>query len=411
MPQTEAQHTPKLFQRLTGTHEIIASLLLADLFGILLTTLFGALIGPPCWWLLRATLYQLHISLALDITIILILFSLFVGIASTGEKMPDGKIQEEKMADAWGGPVLFIGLIFLLSIIFHLIQAPFLNIPAPIIPAIALERFPWPIPFSTEGAVIAVALSLLAHLLVIRRSSTQAETGYSRAHPDGDFWQLIEQAYALYHRSLARFDPPPVVLQTPPTFLYFDADLPENPERAIYWQKDRLVISQRLLSPKAEQTDIFLPLLARLLHDHQPGTLNLQVEYLFLLARIADKHAFTRCLLAIPIQAAQSNERRWQRFENDRVLDRDRFAYWCGESKRLRKLLRQQLELRRQNNRPDNEVPTLTERIDHLNSLMRREVRQVRELQAALPVSEPPSEPLNEDQRETAQKKTTQPEE
>ncbi len=71
--------------------------------------------------------------------------------------------------------------------------------------------------------------------------------------------------------------------------------------------------------------------------------------------------------------------------ERDRVLDRDRFAWKCGEGKRLRKLLRRQLGDLQKTGQPDNTVPTLAECIDHLDSLLRTEAHQVKELRAALP--------------------------
>jgi hypothetical protein len=63
--------------------------------------------------------------------------------------------------------------------------------------------------------------------------------------------------------------------------------------------------------------------------------------------------------------------------EKERVMDRDRFANLCGEAGRLRKLLRRLLNQLLISGQPDNAVPTLTERIDLLESLLKREAHQV----------------------------------
>ncbi len=54
---------PHAFRRTTGAHAIIASILFADLLGVLIWVLIGAFSGPPMWWLLRAFLHLLHASL------------------------------------------------------------------------------------------------------------------------------------------------------------------------------------------------------------------------------------------------------------------------------------------------------------------------------------------------------------
>jgi hypothetical protein len=380
-PVSDALHVPKVFRRPTGAHEIIGSLLLADLGGFLLTTLAGALMGPPVWWIVRAFRFQLHASLAFAISALLILFCLVWGLL---------RRTAFQKHDAWGTPLFLISLILCLLLLFYLIRAPFLAIPATRIPAIPLEPFSWLRSLSLPGATIAAALSLLAHRQVMQCYQAQTAKGipYARAHPNGIFWGMIEQAYDLYRRNLTRFDPPPVDLRTPPTFLYFDAPaLPEDPECALFWDHGSLVLSRVLLHPDAEYTRILLPLLARLLCEYQSP--NLQVEKLFTLAQIATSRWFTAVLLAIPLGVARSKEHQWLLLEKERVLDQDRFAYWCGESKRLRNVLQQQLDQRQRNGQPDTTVPTLTERIEHLQSLTKHEVRQVKALRAMLPSTTP----------------------
>ena len=120
----------------------------------------------------------------------------------------------------------------------------------------------------------------------------------------------------------------------------------------------------------------------------QPGRPGWQLLHMAELARAS---AWYYLLLPIPLILARSCERRWQAVERDRVLDRDRFAWQCGEGWRLRNLLVGQLDSLNRIGKPDNTVPTLAERIDHLDSLRRKEGRQVKELRATLPP--PPSSP------------------
>jgi len=378
--------TPKAFRRVTGAHAIIGSLLLADLFGTVFWILLGALAWPPVWWFLRLWVHLLHASLLFDIGIILILVCLGIGTVRQ-------RVQHKSEDSAWGCVSLcIVGLLATLLILFFA-DVSWMRIPAPGIPATTLEPFPWPVPLSLPGALSAAGLSLLAHLAVTRRYHKEAFEQllpFSRAHQDGMLWGIIEQAYSYYRRGLSRFAHPPVEpLKTPATFFYYPPlpkpkqGEPTNLERELHWVSGALVINRAYIGPKVEQTNMLLPLLARLLHDyHGPDLL---IGRLLRLAQLAVSSAFCSWVLLFPLLVAARCEHHWQGLERDRVLDRDRFAYWCGEGARLRKLLCELLAERQQLRLPDNAVPTLAERIDHLESLLRREARQVKELRAALP--------------------------
>ena len=376
--------TPKAFRRPTGAHAIIVSLLLADLFGVLLWLLIGAFAWPLLWWFVRLCASLLHASLLLDVGLVLILLCLGIGLMRR-------HLLKKNANDAWEWPgTLMFGFGAALILLF-LVKMAWMRIPAPVIPAFPRAPFPWPLSLSVLGAQIAAGLSLLVHVVLWRRYRKEAADKllpFSRAHPDGSLWLLLEQAYQLYRRGLSRFDQPPVSpLKTPPTFFYFppkpEPDKHANPERDLYWVSGELVINQAYLSPKPEQTDILLPLVARLLHDYNSPVA--MVDLLLHLARLGKASRLCRLLLWLPLLVATSSEQRWQGLERDRVLDKDRFAHDCGEGKRLRRLLRRQLEQRTQDQLPDNAVPTLAERIDHLDSLIGREARQIKELRAALP--------------------------
>lgn len=386
-PQTTSPITqPKAFRRNVGAHSIIAQLVLADVIGALIWTLLGALIWPPTWWLPHALLHLLHASLIFDIGLVVILACLGIGLFRQ-------RVLQQQKEDAWGttGPIIFLVAAALL--ILWLIRSDLMTIPARIVPSIPLEAPSWRLILLPQGAAIAVSLVVLAHLTVLWRASITPDTQQltlSRAHLDGPIWQLIEQAYALYRSRLARFRPPPIRhLKTPSTFYHYQqhTNIPANPEREMYWRNGNLIINRSYIGPKEEQASILLPFLARLLYDC--NTADRAVEDLFDLAHTARQTWLTAWPLALPLLAQHRCEGRWRTQEQDRVLDRDWFAYVCGQGPRLRRWLLLQLQGRMQNNQPDNTVPTLAERIDHLDSLLIQEEQQVQWLRNSLPAVPP----------------------
>jgi hypothetical protein len=204
---------------------------------------------------------------------------------------------------------------------------------------------------------------------------------------------MLEQVYTYYRLGLARFAPPPIEhLKTPRMFYFYSRRAPGEgedeldalayPEREIYLVGRDLVICQSHVGPKSEQVEVLMPLVARLLHDYNSPVA--WVKRLLHLAELAKASEWYYLLLPVSLVVAQSCERRWQELERDRVLDRDRFAWECGEGGRLRKLLHRQLGYLDRTNQPDNTVPTLAERVDHLDSLLKREARQIKKLREAL---------------------------
>jgi hypothetical protein len=384
--------TPKAFRRMTGAHTVIVSILFADFTGLLIATLIGALIGSPTWWLFRAIADLFHASLTFDIGFILCLFCFTIG------QFRQRKLKKD-IESSWGcaGPLIF-GLIFAMVLLF-LVKTEWMTIPARIIPTFPLETFQENLTFASFGIAITISLYLLAHVIILYRSRQDSESmvrSFSRAHPDGQVWLLIEQAYTLYKRSLTRFDPPPIAhLKTPATFYYYQRqtnpdDIP-NPEREMYWIGENLIINQAYIGSRPEQVELLLPFLARLLYDNNSP--DHRVKQLFRIAREGEARAFCAWILALPLLIAKKCEKRWEVMERDHVLDRDRFAYYCGQGKRLRRGLQYQLEYRVQHDIPDNSIPTLVERIDHLDSLIGREASQVKKLREALPLkpSAPPT--------------------
>jgi hypothetical protein len=381
-----ARTIPKTFRRITGAHAIIASLVLADLFGFVIWLGIGTMAGPPLWYVVRALAHLFHASLFLDLWLIAMIVCISIGrYRRHSLHMP----REE----AWGGLSVFMVISGAVILVIWLVKSDWMAIPAGIIPAVPLESLSFKLVLVPQGAEVLAALSLLIHLYVLRRARTDPAAHHlslSRAHPGGQIWNLIEQAYALYRQGLARFNPPPIrQLRTPPTIYYYqrqtepDSPEPPNPEQELYWRDGHLVINRAWIGPKDEQADILLPQVARRLYDcNTPDRI---VEQLFHLAHVALRSWIAQWLLAVPLSVQLKCEQRWEALERERVLDRDWFAYACDQGPRLRKWLRMQLKDRGDLDLPDNAIPTLAERIDHLDSLLNREEQQLQRLRDMLP--------------------------
>ncbi len=396
--------TPKALRRGTGAHSILVELVLSDLAGLLIALLLGALLGallfPLIGWGIQFWRVALHASLPLDSAVLVIALILLHGLLRKW-------VLHKEASESWGCAITLFLIVVAASVILYFAKRAWIAIPSPVFPPVALLPLSWSPPPSLPGLAVAASLYLLAHIRVWQRE--QRETAaklrtFSRAHQDGRLCKLLEQVYACYRRRLARFAPPPIErLKTPRMFYFFsprpleegedEQDTMARSEREVYLVRRELVICQAHLGTRPEQLEILMPLVARLLHDYNsPVAL---VEQLLRMAELAKSSDWYYLLLPIPLIMARSCERRWQELDRERVLDRDRFAWQCGEAGRLRKLLIGQLAYLNRAGKPDNAVPTIAERIDHLDSLLRNEARQFKELHAALPSTSsiPPTTP------------------
>src|SRR6266699_2929800 len=386
--------TPKALRRSTGAHDILVELLLADLAGLLLAlalgALFGALLVPPIGWVFQFYGAVLHASLPLDIATLGIACCLANGILRRW-------VLHKEADAAWGCAAALFLVAAVASPILYFVQRSWIAIPSPVFPPVALTPLSWSSPPSAPGLLVAAGLYLLAHVALWqaeRDETAEKLRTFSRTHEGGRLCRMLEQAYAYYREGLARFDTPPVArLKTPRMFYFFQRrppgegedqlDMLAHPEREIYLVGRELVICEMRISAQKEQVAILMPLVARRLHDYNsPVAL---VEQLLRMAELGRASRWYYLLLPIPLMVARSCERRWQAAEQERVLDRDRFAWQCGQGGLLLNLLIGQRAYLQRANKPDNEIPTLAERIDHLDSLRNTEGQQVKELRATLP--------------------------
>lgn len=381
-PQPGPLTTHRPFRRPAGAHTIIVHLLLADGAVTLFWLCIGGFLAPLCWSLLDFVPRWLHTSLLLDITLVLSLFFLLLGLIVH-------VVGKQRVADAWTGSLIGILLLLTSFVLLFLLRPSWMTIPAPL-PSLRLHPSPW-LQSPSPGILLVVIVSLLAHVTLWRRMQLKSEEqlrAYARAHQGGIFSSLIEQYYRDYRKQLTRFEPPPVShLKTPPTFLYTSttstpsqAQGPFPLERLVYWVNEQLIIDQTYLTPAQEHIEVLHPLLARSLYQYNsPQAL---VEILLRFSQLASTSRW-RYWFWLPLWIARSCECQWQALERDRILDQDRFAYWCGSGRRLRSVLRQHLQEKQAHNMPDNTVPTLIERIDHLDSLLKQEAQQLNRLKTA----------------------------
>jgi hypothetical protein len=393
--------TPKALRRSTGAHDILVELLLADLAGLLLAlalgALFGALLLPLAEWGFQFLRVVLHASLPIDIAALVIACLLMNAILREW-------VLHKEASESWGCAIGLLGVVVVASAILYFVQRPWIAIPSPVFPSVQLPPLTWSPPPSAAGIGIAAGLYLLAHIKLWQRERDETAEKlrtFSRAHEGGRLCRMLEQAYGYCREGMARFDTPPIAhLKTPRMFYFFERRPPSegedqldtlaHPEREIYLVGRELVICEMRISSQKEQVAILMPLVARLLHDYNsPVAL---VEHLLRMAELGRASKWYYLLLPISLIVARSCGQRWQAVEQERVLDRDRFAWQCGQGGLLHNLLAGQLAYLQRANKPDNEVPTLAERIEHLNSLRNREGQQVKELRATLPPAPSPPE-------------------
>ena len=367
---------PHAFRRATGAHAIIASILVADLLGVLLWVLISALGGPPIWWLLRAFVHLLHASLGFDLALILVL----------------GCVASQYFLRSWVIPGTLMVFIVVITCVLWLLRPGVMAIPSPIPAFVPRETPSWRFLFLPQGAILALVLSVVAHVRVLQRAQAEKlarPLTLSRAHPGDPMWRLVERAYALFGENLSRFQPSLIsILKTPDTVCYYLKHLPPNatdlwdPEHEMYWQDGTLVLNQEYIGPNDEQANVLLPVLACLLAHNTWATHF--IGFLFRLAHTARQQRLTARLLAVPLYVEARGKELWDRQAYERVIDGDWYSYACGQGPRLQRLLHTLLDARTANHLPDNSIPTLNERIHHLSGLIYQEEQQMQRLRATV---------------------------
>ena len=367
---------PHAFRRATGAHAIIASILVADLLGVLIWVLLGAFSGPPIWWLLRAFVHLLHASLGFDLVLILVL----------------GCVASQYFLRSWVIPGTLMVFIVVITCVLWLLRPGVMAIPSPIPAFVPRETPSWRFLFLPQGAILALVLSVVAHVLscnVLRRKSWHVpsrclapiQATRCGVWSNGRMRSLARTSAASSRRSSASSKHPIRSATTSNTSLptrlsYWD------PEHEMYWQDGTLVLNQEYIGPNDEQANVLLPVLACLLAHNTWATHF--IGFLFRLAHTARQQRLTARLLAVPLYVEARGKELWDRQAYERVIDGDWYSYACGQGPRLQRLLHTLLDARTANHLPDNSIPTLNERIHHLSGLIYQEEQQMQRLRATV---------------------------
>lgn len=218
---------------------------------------------------------------------------------------------------------------------------------------------------------------------------TDPEPAVSRGWPGEQKSILVERCYQRYQEALARYNPQPVQLKTPPGFYY-------RRWNKVSWEGRWIILPELLLTP--ERIHSLLPLLAHKLAYYNSSDRKLQTVWKSFPSHSPWWMALTGNFLCLPVWI--KGRVPWRRCEAMRVLDADTFAHYLGEGQSLEHDLRRCLaELERAGKR-DYQVPSLIERIGHLEALRKEEHEQMRKLglipQEPPLVMDPPIPKLNQ---------------
>lgn len=243
--------------------------------------------------------------------------------------------------------------------------------------------FPNPIAFvfhpNIKLGIIWLAYYIIAYIWSICRlsrgryrsiyRSTLRKPRLSQGWPGEQKWELIEHCYQRYREALARYSPQPVQLKTPPGFYYR-----EGYESA--WKGIMPVLPEQLLTP--ERIHQLLPILAHHLAYYHSPDLKLRAEWEFYPSHSPRWMVLTGNFLWLPVVVKRMAN--WEKWQTGWVHDADTFTHYLGEGESLERQLRRCHSELEQAAEPDTNVPSLIERIGHLEALRKEEHRQMHEL-------------------------------
>ncbi len=198
----------------------------------------------------------------------------------------------------------------------------------------------------------------------------------SQAWPGELKHQLVEHCYEQYRKALKRFDPPPLDLKTPLTFSYRKAG-------QIEWRDSTLVLPEQVLTP--ERIHELLPFLAHFLYDYNAEHITTEETHGFPdHVPLAALLFITGNFLWLPVLSKHNTEEEVVRDshaqQRELVLERDTFAVLLGQGPALEHQLRRVEEELKKRSETDKSVPTLIERIGHLEVLNEQERQEMRQL-------------------------------
>jgi hypothetical protein len=227
------------------------------------------------------------------------------------------------------------------------------------------------------SAWICLVFYMLTHLISYLVQNAPQEH-LSRADPKGPIYAQIDECYQRYNVAMMRFDPRPIPRFKTPIDLCFH----EGESKAITWNGRSLVVPKLQLHPENEAV-LRAELARQIMYFNGPDLYILR----FLNSyphRLALSFAFILLgnFIVVPDLVQQIAGARWS---GERVLDADRYAFLLGQGEALRQILKLEQEILRAQGLIDTNFPTLSERIDQLDALIKDEHQQMQQLGIPLP--------------------------
>jgi len=224
------------------------------------------------------------------------------------------------------------------------------------------------------------SMNLITGRVVESSSRPKRPAPLSHAWPGEQKQVLVERCYQEYRNALKRYDPPPLTLHTPSSFFYRKGG-------KLAWDEttDEPIIPEALLEP--ERIHDLLPLLAHHLGRHQADLSGSDLAHDPVARLSCDLLALfvlTGNFLWIPLAAngVGDGPDRVSAFakKSEQVHEADRFAVYLGQGPALEHTLRRMRTELERHGEEDRGVPTLSERIGHLEALNAQEREQMRAL-------------------------------
>lgn len=214
--------------------------------------------------------------------------------------------------------------------------------------------------------------------------SQKQQAPLSEAWPGELKYELVERCYQEYRQALQRYNSPPIDLRTPSRFYYRKGGQLE-------WIGSMPVLPEHLLTP--ERIHELLPFLAHHLAYYnsdapKPDDLNDYPDHVPLAWLLIPTGNF----LWLPVKFKHGLEEQLRVDEvaqkKQQVHEADAFAVLLGQGPALEHQLRRMDEEPKQRRQIDRGIPTLSERLGHLEALNKQEREQMRKL--GLKPKEPP---------------------
>jgi len=223
------------------------------------------------------------------------------------------------------------------------------------------------------------SMHLITGRVIESRARPKRPSPLSHAWPGEQKQVLVECCYQEYREALQRYDPPPLTLRTPPSFSYRKGG-------ELTWDKttQEPIIPEAFLEP--ERIHELLPLLAHHLASYNAGiTGSVPARGTPALSRAQlALFVLTGNFLWIPLAANSVGDgpdrAPASAAQGKPVHEADRFAVYLGQGPALEHTLRRMRADLKRRGEEDVSVPTLSERIGHLEALNAQEREQMRAL-------------------------------